>query len=131
MEFKEYLISKKIDPEAFKKNEPDQYQDFVKLFGKMHPDSFTMQKLFLINGIRRTFPLPEEKWASAKQTPSKPAKPVVRKPAAAAGAKPAKPVVKKPDMSSGEKTTKPVVKKTDNSSGAKPKFRPKPIIKKK
>jgi len=99
MEFEEYLISKKIDPADFKKNEPDQYQSFAHLFSQMHPDSFTMQKLFLINGIRRTFPLPPEKWVKEKSISPKPAKPVMKKPAP--------------------------------PSGSKPKFRPKPIIKKK
>ncbi|MEJ2005222.1 MAG: hypothetical protein P8X57_09725 [Cyclobacteriaceae bacterium] len=99
MEFDDYLISKKIDPEAFKKNEPDQYQEFAGLFMQMHPQSFTMQKLYLINGIRRSFPLPPEKWVKDKPAASKPAKPVIKKPKA--------------------------------PSGSKPKFRPKPIIKKK
>ena len=38
----------------------DQYEDFDRLFSQMHPESFTAQKLFLINDIRRRFTLTEE-----------------------------------------------------------------------
>jgi len=99
MEFDEYLIGKKIDPVRYRENEPDQYEVFSNLFKEMHPASFTMQKLYLINGIRRTYPLPPEKWAKENPRAAQPA---------------AKPVVKKPA-----------------TGGSKPKFRPKPIIKKK
>ena len=60
MDFKNYLIKKKIDPEAFAKGQPDRYEEFKVLFDQVHPDSFTAQKLFLINPIRRTYPLKEE-----------------------------------------------------------------------
>ncbi len=58
--FEAYLAKKKIDSEAFRKGEPAQWQDFVTLFEQVHPDSFTAQKLFLINAIRRRYPLTEE-----------------------------------------------------------------------
>ncbi len=58
--FEAYLLEKKIDSEAFRKGEPAQWQDFATLFGQVHPDSFTAQKLFLINAIRRRYPLAEE-----------------------------------------------------------------------
>ena len=102
MDFNEYLISKKIDPEAFRVGDPERYGEFDKLFGLIHPNSFTSQKLFLINGIRRLYPLPEDKWIKNKPKAPKPGKPVMKKPAV-----PVKP------------------------TGSKPKFRPKPIIKKK
>ena len=57
MDFIEYLKSKKIDPVGFKKNQPEQYQDWLELFNQVHPDSFTQQKLFLINKIRRSYTL--------------------------------------------------------------------------
>ena len=60
MEWETYLAQKKIDAEAYRKGDPVQYEDFRELFSRMHPNSFTSQKLFLINGIRRTYPLVEE-----------------------------------------------------------------------
>ncbi len=57
MSFEEYLESKKIDISAFQKAEPKLFADWQKLFLSMHPDSFTAQKKFLINPIRRRFQL--------------------------------------------------------------------------
>lgn len=54
-EFAEYLKSKKIDPEGFQSNEPDTFEDFEKQFLQLHPKSFTMQKLFYINVLRRKY----------------------------------------------------------------------------
>ncbi len=76
--FEEYLIKKKINPAAFKTGDPDRWQDFESLFEKMHPDSFTAQKLFLINAIRRKYPLSAEAAEEPKET-SKP-KPKVKIP---------------------------------------------------
>jgi len=59
MSFDEYLVKKKIDPRAFGAGEPSQYDGFKTLFDQVHPDSFTAQKLFLINKIRRAYPLQE------------------------------------------------------------------------
>jgi hypothetical protein len=58
--FEEYLIQKKIDPRLFKEGEPDRYEEFEKLFAQVHPNSFTFQKLNLINFIRRKYLLVEE-----------------------------------------------------------------------
>ena len=71
MKFDEYLKGKKIDPEKFRHAEPDQYADFNKLFVQVHPDSFTQQKLFLINKIRRAYKL--ENTEEAVKSTSKPA----------------------------------------------------------
>lgn len=54
-EFEAYLLSKKIAPEAFRQHEPEQYAAFAKLFALVSPKSFTMQKLFLINQLRRKY----------------------------------------------------------------------------
>lgn len=59
MSFNDYLVKKKIDPKAFAGGEPNRYADFKNLFDQVHPDSFTAQKLFLINKTRRAFPLKE------------------------------------------------------------------------
>ncbi|SNS97256.1 hypothetical protein SAMN05421640_1839 [Ekhidna lutea] len=71
MEFKEYLKSKKIDPEKFQQGESTQYAEFKKLFDQVHPESFTQQKLFLINKIRRAYKL--ENTEEAVKSTSKPA----------------------------------------------------------
>jgi hypothetical protein len=54
-EFEKYLIDKKISPEKFKSGEPPVYEEFEMLFMQMHPKSFTAQKLYLINKIRRKY----------------------------------------------------------------------------
>lgn len=58
-EFEEYLTNKKIDAKALKEAEPGLWEEWLTLFSKVHPNSFTQQKLFLMNGIRRKFPLRE------------------------------------------------------------------------
>lgn len=60
MDFETYLRNKKIDPLTFQKAEPVLWQEFKLVFDQVHPDSFTAQKLFLINPIRRKYPLQEE-----------------------------------------------------------------------
>lgn len=76
MEFSAYLITKKIDEAAWKKAEPDQFGKLKAFFDQVHPDSFTAQKLFLINPIRRRFPLKE----TATSTTAKPkmARPLIK-----------------------------------------------------
>ncbi|GAB2618644.1 hypothetical protein GCM10027035_13540 [Emticicia sediminis] len=55
MTFEEYLITKKIDPEKFKKSEPQRFDEWKFLFAQMHAESFTSQKKFLINPTRRKY----------------------------------------------------------------------------
>jgi hypothetical protein len=86
--FEAYLISKKIDSEAFRKAEAGVWQLWNVEFEQMHPNSFTSQKLYLINPVRRKYPLKEQVVAAAipSETPSvsnpatapKIAKPVMR-----------------------------------------------------
>jgi len=67
MNLRNYLIGKKIDPDLLKKEEKELYDQFNLAFSQMHPDSFTAQKLFLINKLRRKYKLekePEEKTIS-------------------------------------------------------------------
>lgn len=54
-EFEKYLIAKKISPEKFRAAESARYEEFETLFLLMHPKSFTAQKLYLINKIRRMY----------------------------------------------------------------------------
>lgn len=60
MNLRTYLINKKIDPDLLKAKEPERYKSFNILFTQMHPDSFTSQKLFLINKLRRKYKLEKE-----------------------------------------------------------------------
>lgn len=69
MTFKEYLQTKKIDPKGFALGEPEQFREFKLLFDQLHPESFTAQKLFLINKIRRRFPYSEPAEADVKEIP--------------------------------------------------------------
>ncbi len=55
MTFNDYLISKKIDAVAFQQHDPSLFGEWQYLFGQMHPESFTAQKKFLINKIRRKY----------------------------------------------------------------------------
>lgn len=60
MTFEEYLVSKKIEPGLFKDAEPKLFQEWKNEFGQVHPNSFTAQKLYLINPIRRKYVLKQE-----------------------------------------------------------------------
>lgn len=55
MSFEEYLTQKKINAVVFQQKEPALYQRWKQEFEQMHPDSFTAQKKFLINPIRRKY----------------------------------------------------------------------------
>lgn len=57
--FEAYLTSKKIDSVAFQKAEPALWESWQKEFELVHPNSFTAQKLYLINPIRRKYQLKE------------------------------------------------------------------------
>jgi hypothetical protein len=60
MEFEEYLRLKKIDPDTFKARDNGRFEEWKELFVTLHPDSFTAQKKFLVNEIRRRYHLTEE-----------------------------------------------------------------------
>ena len=77
MQFDEYLKGKKIDPKKFKSLEPDRYDEFQALFDQVHPNSFTQQKLFLINQIRRNYQWKEQE-ESKKPSAAKPLKPKIK-----------------------------------------------------
>ncbi len=69
MDFEAYLISKKIDSAEFLKAEPDTWKNWKIEFDQMHPVSFTAQKLYLINPIRRKYLLKPELGAKVVSTP--------------------------------------------------------------
>lgn len=62
--FENYLSVKKIDSESFKKAEPELWEKWKVLFEQIHPESFTAQKLFLINAVRRRYPIQKTEKAS-------------------------------------------------------------------
>lgn len=97
MTFEEYLRSKKIDSEAFKNGDEARWTEFSKVFNQVHPKSFTAQKLFLINGLRRSFPLKQDAQQQqiSSETPKK-VKPIIKP--AAKKMKPSRPMMKKPKM---------------------------------
>jgi hypothetical protein len=57
LSFTQYLAGKNIDEERFKFAEPERYAEWANLFSAVHPESFTAMKKFLINPIRRKYPL--------------------------------------------------------------------------
>ena len=67
MNFEEYLPGKKIDSSAFRAAEEQLWAGWKTEFEQMHPNSFTVQKLNLINPIRRKYPLKSD----STQGPSK------------------------------------------------------------
>lgn len=55
MTFEDYLIQKKINAIQFKQADPATYVDWQRVFVDVHPESFTAQKKFLLNDIRRKY----------------------------------------------------------------------------
>ena len=60
MSFTDYLAGKKIDARQFEVGEPDRWQEWALLFEQLSPASFTSQKLYLINALRRKYRVQEE-----------------------------------------------------------------------
>lgn len=56
MDFIEYLIKKNIHPDNFKTKEPQLFSEWEIAFSVMSENSFTLQKKFSINKIRRKYP---------------------------------------------------------------------------
>lgn len=67
--FASYLKTKKIDLKTFFSSEKEMFESWKKEFDQMHPNSFTQQKLFLINRLRRQYPLKEEEQKVEKKKP--------------------------------------------------------------
>jgi hypothetical protein len=60
MTFEEYLISKKIDRNLFKNSDSDLFHSWENMFNQIHPLSFTEQNKFIVNKIRRKYPIKED-----------------------------------------------------------------------
>lgn len=76
-----------IDSDAFRRAEPGIWDAWKKEFDQMHPASFSVQKLNLINVIRRKYllsvkvdPKPADSTTHAvpPPAPAKPGKPVIK-----------------------------------------------------
>jgi hypothetical protein len=88
MDFEAYLISKKINTIAFQDNEPTLWKSWKAEFEQCHPNSFTVQKLNVINPIRRKYPLPlQDSLNKSSETT-----PIINSPSPAI--KPGKPMMK-------------------------------------
>jgi hypothetical protein len=59
MVFEQYLEQKNINSEDFLWADPEHFQELKVIFNQMHPESFTVQKKFLINKLRRKYQLKE------------------------------------------------------------------------
>lgn len=80
-EFENFLEKKKINSKTFKENDPAKWKKWAEAFSQQHPASFVAQQLYLINAIRRTYPLSEKEEASNEQKAVAKAKPkFIRKP---------------------------------------------------
>ncbi len=123
MEFSAYLLAKKINEQVFAQNDNSRYQEFKNLFQQVHPDSFTSQKLFIINQIRRKYPLTitSNEVVEEVKSKAKPAKPII-------GGK-AKPVTK-PEVPKQESAAE-AKENAEKQKPAKARPKVKPIIRKK
>lgn len=124
MNFEAYLASKKIDSAAFQRAEPVLWGQWQIQFEQMHPNSFTVQKLNLINPIRRKYQLREE---ALKAEPKPPAvkspvaeKSSAEKPAAGSSTSPDAPTPDTPETPPATPRPKPAV--------PRPVFKPKPKL---
>lgn len=70
MDFHEYLKSKNIDPTLFLQKEAEVFREWEQLFQRMHVKSFTMQKLNLINPIRRKYRLQTVQPSASEKVPT-------------------------------------------------------------
>lgn len=57
MTFEEYLKKKKINPDAFKAERPEEYQKLKEFFDGSGEANFNNAKKFIINQIRKEFHL--------------------------------------------------------------------------
>ncbi len=60
MTFKEYLISKKIDRNLFENSDSNLFHAWENALNQIHPLSFTEQNKFIVNKIRRKYPIKED-----------------------------------------------------------------------
>lgn len=78
MNFEEHLTSKKIDSKAFQQAEPQEWQAWKVIFDEISPASFTAQKLYRINPIRRKYKLTASVTEASAAPPAAKPKPVFK-----------------------------------------------------
>jgi|GEM_PF-162421 len=100
MAFEEYLISKKIDSAAFRQQESGRWEAYKDIFEQVHPESFTTQKKFMINDLRRQYLLKEAP-AAVPEISGKPVARPVMKPVMP------KPAISTPEQIASSETEKP------------------------
>ncbi|BDD07687.1 hypothetical protein FUAX_01190 [Fulvitalea axinellae] len=76
MDFAEFLRSKKIDPDAFRRNEENLYLSYEREYKVCSPESFVARKLYNINPLRRKYLFVEAE--GKEETKAKPARPKVQ-----------------------------------------------------
>lgn len=69
LDFEAFLRLKKIDPIVFRKEDQVLFEEFRNIYELVHPESFTAQKLFQINRVRRKYPFTP---VPSAETPSAP-----------------------------------------------------------
>ena len=120
MTFSEYCTSKKIDPSKFKSEDNKLWAELESIFNQMHPNSFTAQKKFLINGTRRRFKL-DLATESEKEAPKKTA-PKIKIPGIKTATKPSiKPAIPQPKVSPSTDKPKTAALKPKIAGSATPK----------
>lgn len=75
--FEQFLKSKKIDSKSFQNNEDELWRNWNELYEQVHPESFIAQQLYLINNIRRKYPLKAEQ--KNIEIPKKRVRPVIKR----------------------------------------------------
>ncbi|HEY8937910.1 MAG TPA: hypothetical protein VIM65_21960 [Cyclobacteriaceae bacterium] len=128
MTFTDYLIRKKIDEEAFQKAEPALFENWKTEFEQMHPNSFTAQKLYLINPLRRKYTLPLQVIEKPKPAEKKiEAQPVQSNQQNVADVK-NDDTIKKDEVTKTEETESKPAPPPSPAKPARPVFKPKPKI---
>jgi hypothetical protein len=118
IDFHTYCRQKKIDPDRFSAIEKTQFEYLESIFNQVSPESFTDQKLFLINDLRRKFLLAEEpvfeQKAASDSVAQAIAKPTISKPNFAKPSIPKKEEIVEPKQEdeTKEQEQKPIVKPT-------------------
>jgi hypothetical protein len=103
VEYEAYLVSKKVDSASFKVAEPELWEEWKSAFDQQHPKSFNAQKFYLINPIRRKYPLKEVP-AEVTAEKSKAGQPLPEAPVSGTPPAKPKPVVPRPVFKPKPKT---------------------------
>lgn len=123
MEFEAYLASKRIDSVRFSAAEPDLWKSWKSDFDHMHPNSFTVRYLNLINPVRRKYQLlvadtPKPAPVAKPAAPAIPALKTQEEGATRVSPAPAKAVPKIPRPGMPKPVTKPVIPNPPTASGS-------------